>query len=70
MDTMSIAKITEITSQSSDGFEQAIHHGIDRASKTLQNVQSVWIKDQEILLDDSGIRAYRVTMKVTFVLND
>lgn len=67
---MTIAKVTEITAQSSEGFEQAIREGIARITKTIRNVQSVWIKDQEISLQDGSIRAYRVNMKVTFVLED
>jgi flavin-binding protein dodecin len=67
---MSIAKVTEITAQSPDGFDQAIRHGIERINDSLRNVQSVWIKDQEIVLHDGSVRAYRVTMKITFVLED
>lgn len=67
---MSIAKITEITAQSSDGFDQAIRHGIERINESLRNVQSVWIKDQEIVLHDGRVSAYRVTMKITFVLEE
>ena len=67
---MSIAKITEITAESPEGFEAAIRDGISRASKTLQNIQSVWIKDQEIELKNNQPQRYRVTMKLTFILND
>lgn len=67
---MSIAKITEITAESPEGFEAAIRDGISRASKTLQNIQSVWIKDHEIELKNNQPQRYRVTMKLTFVLND
>jgi flavin-binding protein dodecin len=67
---MSIAKITEVTAQSPDGFEQAIRQGVERLNATLRNLQSVWIKDQEIVLRDGKISAYRVTMKVTFVLDE
>ena len=67
---MSVAKITEITAESNSGFEAAIQEGIARATKTLQNVQQVWIKDQEIRVQGGKPQSYRVTMKVTFVLND
>jgi flavin-binding protein dodecin len=67
---MSIGKTTEITAQSPDGFEQAIRHGIERLTQTVRNVQSVWVKDQEIVLHNGSVRAYRVTMKATFVLED
>lgn len=67
---MSVAKVTEITSESREGFQEAIREGISRAAKTLKNLQSVWIKDQEIVLKNDQPERYRVTMKVTFVLND
>lgn len=67
---MTVAKTTEITAESPEGFEAAIREGMTRASKTLKNVQSVWIKDQEIRIKNDRPEAFRVTMKVTFVLND
>jgi flavin-binding protein dodecin len=67
---MSIAKITEITSESAEGFDAAIREGVMRAGRTLKNIRNVWIKDQEVLVKDDKPQAYRVTMKVTFVLND
>ena len=66
---MSVARVTEIKSSSSKSFDDAIKEGIKRASKTLDNVKSAWIQDQEVTVDDSGsIVEYRVLMKVTFVL--
>ena len=67
---MSVAKIIEISSESPKSFEDAIHEGITRASKTVRNIKSAWIKEQQVLVKDSKVVAYRVDMKVTFVLND
>lgn len=68
---MSVAKVTEITAQSSTSFEDAIEKGMARAAKTLKNVRSAWIKEQKIACDENGrITAYRVNMKVTFLLED
>ena len=68
---MSIARVTEIKSSSAKSFDDAIKLGIARAQKTLTNVQSAWIENQEILLDKKGIIAeYRVQMKVTFILEE
>ena len=66
---MSVARVTEIKSSSAKSFDDAIREGVSRASKTLENVKSAWIQDQEVVVDDSGaIAEYRVLMKVTFVL--
>ena len=65
---MSVARVTEITSSSKKSFQDAIEKGIQRASKTLKNVEGAWIQDQKIVVEDGKIVAYRVNMKVTFIL--
>lgn len=67
---MAVARVTEITSGSPKGFKDAIEQGIERANKTLKNVEGAWIKDQSIILDKGKIKEYRVVMKITFVLDD
>ena len=67
---MSVAKISEISSSSSKGFSQAVENGIDRASKTLSGISGAWVKEMKVDVKDGKIENYRVTMKVTFVLND
>ena len=67
---MSIARTTEITSASDKSFEDAIKKGIKRYSKTIDNVESAWIKEQKVVIDNGEISEYRVTMKVTFILKD
>ena len=66
----SVARVTEITSSSKKSFQDAIEKGIDRATKTLKNVEGAWIQDQKIVVEDGKIVAYRVNMKVTFILAD
>jgi hypothetical protein len=68
---MSIARVTEIKASSTKSFDDAIRAGVARALKTLTNVRSAWIENQEVLIDDKGqISEYRVQMKVTFILED
>lgn len=67
---MSIAKITELSSSSKKNFEDAIEDGIKRASKTLENITGAWIQEMKVDVEDGKISAYRVNMKVTFVLRD
>lgn len=66
----SIARVTEITAQSDKGFDHAIQKGIERACKTLDNVTGAWVQEMTLDVQDGHISAYRVNMKVTFVLND
>jgi flavin-binding protein dodecin len=67
---MTVASVTEISAASPDGFEAAIREGIERATRTLRNIQSAWVKDMNILMEDGQIRAYKVNLLVTFVLED
>jgi flavin-binding protein dodecin len=68
---MPVASITEIKASSTKSFDDALKQGVLRASKTLRNVKSAWIQNQEVVIDDKGgITEYRVHLKVTFVLED
>jgi flavin-binding protein dodecin len=67
---MSVAKVIEITSTSKKSFEDAIQTGIARASKTLDNVEGAWIKEQKVEVNKGKISGYRVNMMVTFVIAD
>jgi len=67
---MSIARVTEIIAASPTSMEDAIRNGIERACKTLENVEGAWLKDTTIKVKDNKISEYRVVLKVTFVLND
>ena len=67
---MSVARVVEISSTSSKSFEDAMQQGIARATKTLRNVKSAWIKEQEVRIEGDRIVDYKVNMLVTFVLDD
>ncbi|HEY9514499.1 MAG TPA: dodecin family protein [Gemmatimonadaceae bacterium] len=67
---MSVAKVTEITATSTTSFEDAIQSGLARADKTLRNVEGAWVKSMKVDVNDGKISAYRVNLKVTFVLTD
>ncbi|HSF16453.1 MAG TPA: dodecin family protein [Vicinamibacteria bacterium] len=45
---MSVAKVSEISATSTKSFEDAIQQGIERANKTIRNVQSAWIKEHQV----------------------
>ena len=67
---MSVARNTEISATNPESFEAAIREGITRATETLRNVRSAWIKEQEVKIENNKVVGYRVTMIVTFVLED
>jgi flavin-binding protein dodecin len=65
---MSVAKIIEIISESKLSFDDAIKQGVARASTTVSEVAAAWVKDQSVTVADGKVTTYRVTLKVTFVL--
>jgi len=67
---MAVAKVTEIISSSPTSFEDAVQKGIARADKTLKNVRGAWVSGQKVEVEKGKIKEYRVTMRVTFVLED
>jgi flavin-binding protein dodecin len=68
---MSVARVTEIKSSSMVSFEDAIKEGLKKTAKTIDNLRSAWVSDQEVLVDEVGnITEYRVLLKITFIVND
>jgi dodecin len=67
---MSIARVVEITATSDESFEDALQQGVARATQTLRNVRSAWVKEQEVQIEGGQISGYKVNMLVTFVLDD
>ncbi len=65
---MTVARVTEISAVSPDGFEAAIREDIERATQTLRNIEGCWAKDMNVLIEDGNIVGYKVNLAVTFVL--
>ena len=66
---MSVAKIIELSSRSEQSFEHAIRDGVARASSSLRNVTSAWVKEQSVDIRDGKITGFRVNLMVTFLLD-
>ena len=67
---MSVARVTEISSTSTKSFEDAIQQGIARAAKTLRNLKSAWVKEQEVMIEGDKPAQYKVNLMITFLLED
>lgn len=67
---MSVAKVIELSSTSQQSFEDAISKGISRATTSLRGVQSAWVKEQQISIENGQAKSYRVNLLITFILDD
>jgi len=63
-------KIVELTGTSPEGVTEAIRNGIQRAGKTLRNLD--WFEVQQIrgYLDGDSVQYFQVTMKIGFKLEE
>lgn len=67
---MPVARVTEVSSTSTESFEDAIKQGVERANRSLRNVEGAWVKEQEVRIRDGQITDYKVNLKITFILDD
>jgi hypothetical protein len=67
-DMGTVARVTEISATSEQSFEDAIATGVKRASETLRELRSAWVKEQQVKVEGGRITEYQVNLLVTFVL--
>jgi dodecin len=65
-----VARVIELSATSEESFEDAIDQGVERATSTLRNVESAWIKDMNVMIENNEIAAYKVNLAITFVLEE
>lgn len=66
---MAVMKTIEIMSESKKSWEDAVQNVIDTASDSVDDIKSVWVKDQTAIVKDGKLDTYRVNCKVTFKVN-
>jgi dodecin len=65
---MAVAKVIEITSASSESFEDAIREGIAKAGESVRDVKGAWVSQQTVKVENGTIVEPRTDLKVSFVL--
>ena len=59
-----------MSATSETGFEDAINEAVARATKTLRGVEGAWVKDMNVLIEESNIVGYKVNVEITFLLEE
>jgi dodecin len=67
---MSIARVTELSAISEEGFEDAINQAVARATKTLRGIEGAWVKDMNVMIENGSITGYKVNVEITFMLEE
>lgn len=63
---MAVLKVIELLANSRDGWEDATKRALAQASKSVDNIRSVYIQEQSATVKDGKIDEYRVNVKITF----
>lgn len=63
---MAILKVIEVLANSDVSWEDATKNAVSQASKSVQNIRSVYVQDQSAIVNDGAVTEFRVNVKITF----
>lgn len=67
---MAVARVSKITAASTKSFDDAVKSGLKRASKTIRGITGLHVLEQKASVAGGAIAEFRVTMEITFILDD
>ena len=67
---MSMVKVIELSAQSAQGYEDAVRQAVERVARTIRNIRSVWVKEFEAVVENDQVTQFRVTVKISFLLEE
>jgi flavin-binding protein dodecin len=67
---MAIVKVIEVIAQSNKNWEDATKQALKEASKTIRNIQTIYIENFQAVVEDDQTLVYRVNAKISFVVDD
>ena len=67
---MAVVKFIELSGWSSQSFEDAVRQTVERASRTIRNIQSVWVKEFEGVVENDQVTQFQVIVKISFLLDE
>lgn len=67
---MAVVKVIEVMAQSEKSWEDAVQQALDEASKSVRNIQSIYVKEFQAVVEDDEIAQYRVNTKISFLVGE
>lgn len=65
---MAVLKVIEVLSSSETSWEDATKKAVEKASKSVKHIRSVYVQDQSASVKDGKVSEFRVNLKLTFEL--
>ncbi len=63
---MAIVKVIEVIGTSEEGIEAAVENAVEEVSKTVRNIDSVYVKDIKVHVNDGKVTTYGVICNISF----
>jgi dodecin len=63
---MAVLKVIEVLSSSTLSWEDATKKAVEKASKSVKHIKSVYVQDQSAQVKDGVVTEFRVNLKLTF----
>jgi len=67
---MAVVKVIEVMAESTKSWEDATRIAVRKASKSVDGISSAWVQDQSVTIEDGEVKKYRVSLKLSFAIND
>ncbi|MBU3025220.1 dodecin family protein [Zobellia galactanivorans] len=67
---MEVVKVIEVIATSTNSFSDAAANAVKEASKSIKNIQSVYVKEMNAKVENDSITSYAVNAKVSFLVNN
>jgi flavin-binding protein dodecin len=66
---MAIMKVIEVLANSEKSWEEATRKAVKQASKSVENIRSVFVQSQSAVVNNNEVTEFRVNLKITFEVN-
>ncbi len=65
---MAIVKIIEVLAESGESWEHAAQQALAEAAESVRNIQSIYVKEFQAIVEDNEITRYRINAKISFLV--
>ena len=66
---MAVAKVIELTAGAPTSFAEATKVAVEKAAESIHNIESAWISEQKVVVEDGKVVEFRVTARITFIVD-
>lgn len=67
---MPIVKVIEVIASSPKSFDDAVQNAVAEVSKTVRNIDSVYIKEMKVHVKEGAVSSYGLICKVSFRVDE